>query len=99
MGRFRRLWWRTGFPGVKEVARDRAAEPFVDARPAAIVFDNRCVGDREGTSRQAIGSWLEVRDCSEAVTFALRSPFVPWTTPSGTSRGCSPSWSARRRCS
>jgi fermentation-respiration switch protein FrsA (DUF1100 family) len=59
-----------GFSAVKEMYLDRFAEAFAAAGLAALVFDNRNFGASEGTPRQEIDPWQQVRDYRDAITFA-----------------------------
>jgi uncharacterized protein len=59
-----------GFSAVKEMALDRFAETFAAAGLASVVFDHRGFGASEGTPRQEIDPWLQVRDYCDAITFA-----------------------------
>jgi fermentation-respiration switch protein FrsA (DUF1100 family) len=66
--------WRTAFSAVKEMYLDKYAEAFVKAGFASIVYDNRNFGASDGRPRQEIDPWLQVRDYSDAVTFAQSLP-------------------------
>lgn len=59
-----------GFSAVKEMYLDRFAEAFADAGLAALVFDNRNFGASDGTPRQEIDPWAQVRDYRTAITYA-----------------------------
>ncbi|MBV8704162.1 MAG: alpha/beta fold hydrolase, partial [Acetobacteraceae bacterium] len=59
-----------GFSAVKEMYLDRFAEAFAAAGLAALVFDNRCFGASDGTPRQEIDPWRQVRDYRDAISFA-----------------------------
>jgi fermentation-respiration switch protein FrsA (DUF1100 family) len=59
-----------GYSAVKEMYLDRFAEAFEQAGLASLVFDNRNFGASEGTPRQEIDPWLQVRDYRDAITFA-----------------------------
>ncbi|MBV8868411.1 MAG: alpha/beta fold hydrolase, partial [Acetobacteraceae bacterium] len=59
-----------GFSAVKEMYLDRFAEAFAAAGLAALVFDNRNFGASDGTPRQEIDPWQQVRDYRDAITFA-----------------------------
>ena len=59
-----------GFSAVKEMYLDKYAEQFARAGFASIVYDNRNFGASEGEPRQEIDPWLQVRDYSDAITFA-----------------------------
>jgi cephalosporin-C deacetylase-like acetyl esterase len=60
-----------GFSGVKEMYLDKYAEAFAKHGFASIVYDNRNFGASDGEPRQEIDPWLQVRDYSDAITFAL----------------------------
>jgi len=59
-----------GFSAVKEMYLDRFAEAFAAAGFAALVFDNRNFGASDGTPRQEIDPWRQVRDYRDAISFA-----------------------------
>lgn len=59
-----------GFSAVKEMYLDKYAEAFAAAGLASVVYDNRNFGASDGTPRQEIDPWLQVRDYSDAITFA-----------------------------
>ena len=59
-----------GFSAVKEMYLDKYAEKFAEAGLASVVYDNRNFGASEGEPRQEIDPWLQVRDYSDAITFA-----------------------------
>ncbi|HJS85177.1 MAG TPA: alpha/beta fold hydrolase, partial [Acetobacteraceae bacterium] len=59
-----------GFSAVKEMYLDRFAEAFAAAGLASLVFDNRNFGASDGTPRQEIDPWRQVRDYRDAITFA-----------------------------
>ena len=58
-----------GFSAVKEMHLDRYAEVFSAAGMAALVFDNRNFGASDGTPRQEIDPWQQVRDYRHAITW------------------------------
>ena len=60
-----------GFSAVKEMYLDEYAEAFAEAGLASLVYDNRNFGASDGQPRQEIDPWLQVRDYSDAITFAL----------------------------
>lgn len=60
-----------GFTAVKEMYLDKYADIFAKAGFASIVYDNRNFGASDGLPRQEIDPWLQVRDYSDAITFAL----------------------------
>lgn len=59
-----------GFSAVKEMYLDKYAEQFARAGLASVVYDNRNFGGSDGEPRQEIDPWLQVRDYSDAITFA-----------------------------
>ncbi len=59
-----------GFSAVKEMYLDKYAEAFAEAGFASIVYDNRNFGASGGEPRQEIDPWLQIRDYSDAITFA-----------------------------
>ena len=61
-----------GFSAVKEMCLDKYAEAFVKAGFALVVYDNRNLGASDGMPRQEIDPWLQIRDYSDAITFAQR---------------------------
>src|ERR1039458_1259249 len=60
-----------GFSAVKEMYLDKFADAFAKAGFASLVYDNRNFGASDGQPRQEIDPWLQVRDYSDAITFAL----------------------------
>jgi fermentation-respiration switch protein FrsA (DUF1100 family) len=65
-----------GFSAVKEMYLDEYAEVFAAAGLNAFVFDNRNFGASDGTPRQEIDPWAQVRDYRHAITFAGSLPEV-----------------------
>jgi fermentation-respiration switch protein FrsA (DUF1100 family) len=65
-----------GFSAVKEMYLDEYAEVFAAAGLNALVFDNRNFGASDGTPRQEIDPWAQVRDYRHAITFAGSLPEV-----------------------
>ena len=61
-----------GFSAVKEMYLDKFAEVFAQSGLASLVYDNRNFGASDGEPRQEIDPWLQVRDYSDAITFAQR---------------------------
>jgi len=61
-----------GFSAVKEMYLDKYAESFTKAGFAAVVYDHRNFGASDGQPRQEIDPWLQIRDYSDAITFAQR---------------------------
>jgi uncharacterized protein len=60
-----------GCSAVKEMYLDTYAEAFACAGFAPVVYDNRNLGPSDGLPRQEIDPRLQIRDYSDAVTFAL----------------------------
>ena len=60
-----------GFAGVKEMYLDKYAEAFAKAGFASVVYDHRNFGASDGEPRQEIDPWQQIRDYSDAITFAL----------------------------
>ena len=60
-----------GFSAVKEMYLDKYADAFASAGFASLVYDHRNFGASDGEPRQEIDPWLQVRDYSDAITFAL----------------------------
>jgi fermentation-respiration switch protein FrsA (DUF1100 family) len=69
-GKFPTIILAHGFSAVKEMYLDRYAEAFAKAGLASVVYDNRNFGASDGEPRQEIDPWLQVRDYSDAITFA-----------------------------
>ncbi|MCM3847030.1 alpha/beta hydrolase [Pseudonocardia sp. DR1-2] len=63
-----------GYSAVKEMYLDRYAELFAAAGLNALVYDNRNFGDSDGTPRQEIDPWAQVRDYRHAITYATTLP-------------------------
>ena len=59
-----------GFSAVKEMYLDKYADAFTKAGFASVVYDNRNFGASAGVPRQEIDPWLQIRDYSDAITFA-----------------------------
>ena len=59
-----------GFSGVKEMTLDRYAEVFAEGGLAALVYDNRCLGESDGRPRSDIDPVMQMRDYRSAITFA-----------------------------
>ena len=59
-----------GFSAVKEMYLDSYADAFARAGFACVVYDNRNFGASDGEPRQEIDPWQQVRDYSDAITFA-----------------------------
>jgi fermentation-respiration switch protein FrsA (DUF1100 family) len=68
-----------GFSAVKEMYLDAFAEVFVQAGFGTLVFDNRNFGASDGTPRQEIDPWQQVRDYRHAITYACTLPTVDAT--------------------
>ncbi|WEH17508.1 alpha/beta hydrolase [Streptomyces sp. VNUA24] len=74
-GPFPTVVMATGFSGVKDGGHTPAyAERFVREGLAVLVYDHRNFGTSEGTPRQEIDPLLQMRDYSDAVTFAETLP-------------------------
>jgi fermentation-respiration switch protein FrsA (DUF1100 family) len=69
-GRHATIVMAHGFSAVKEMYLDKYAEGFANAGLASIVYDNRNFGASDGEPRQEIDPWLQIRDYSDAITFA-----------------------------
>lgn len=65
-----------GFSAVKEMYLDEYAAVFAAAGLNALVFDNRNFGASDGTPRQEIDPWAQMRDYRHAITFATTLPEV-----------------------
>jgi len=65
-----------GFSAVKEQYLDRYAEVFSHAGIYALVFDHRNFGGSDGTPRQEIDPWQQIRDYRHAITFASLLPEI-----------------------
>lgn len=63
-----------GFSGTKELLLDRFAEAFTGAGFACLVYDHRNTGSSDGTPRQHIDPWQQVRDFRDAISFAETLP-------------------------
>lgn len=59
-----------GFTAVKEMELDRYAEVFSANGINVLVYDNRGFGDSDGTPRQEIDPWAQIRDYRHAITYA-----------------------------
>jgi fermentation-respiration switch protein FrsA (DUF1100 family) len=59
-----------GYSAVKEMYLDKYADLFAANGLNALVFDNRNFGDSDGTPRQEIDPWAQVRDYRDAITYA-----------------------------
>lgn len=59
-----------GWAAVKEMYLDVYAETFARAGIATLVYDHRNFGASDGTPRQEIDPWAQVRDYRHAITFA-----------------------------
>ena len=65
-----------GWAAVKEMYLDVYAETFAHAGIATLVYDHRNFGASDGTPRQEIDPWAQVRDYRHAITFAATLPSV-----------------------
>lgn len=59
-----------GFTAVKEMELDRYAEVFSANGLNVLVHDHRGFGDSDGTPRQEIDPWAQIRDYRHAITYA-----------------------------
>ena len=59
-----------GFTATKEMTLDRYAEVFAAGGIAALVYDNRCLGDRDGLPRHEVDPVAQRRDYRCAITYA-----------------------------
>jgi uncharacterized protein len=69
-GKYPTIIMAHGFSAVKEMHLDKYAEAFAHAGFASLVYDNRNFGASDGEPRQEIDPWLQIRDYSDAITFA-----------------------------
>jgi len=65
-----------GFTATKEMILDRYAEVFAKGGLAALVYDNRCLGESEGEPRHDIDPVAQRRDYRYAITYAQSLPEV-----------------------
>lgn len=65
-----------GFTGTKEMTLDLYAEAFAKGGLAALVYDNRCLGDSDGEPRHDIDPVAQRRDYRYAITYAQSLPEV-----------------------
>jgi uncharacterized protein len=65
-----------GFSAVKEMYLDAVADRLAAAGLAVLVYDNRCFGASDGTPRQEIDPWAQVRDYRHAITHVSQLPGV-----------------------
>ena len=59
-----------GFTATKEMTLDRYAEVFAAGGIAALVYDNRCLGDSDGLPRHEVDPVAQRRDYRCAITYA-----------------------------
>ena len=59
-----------GFTATKEMTLDRYAEVFAAGGVAALVYDNRCLGDSDGLPRHDVDPVAQRRDYRCAITYA-----------------------------
>jgi len=59
-----------GSSAVKEMYLDKYAEAFLAVGFASVVYDNRNLGASDGEPRQELDPWQQIRDYSDAITFA-----------------------------
>ena len=95
-GRFPTIVMAHGFSAVKEMYLDKYAEAFAKAGFACVVYDNRNFGASDGEPRQEIDPWLQVRDYSDAITFApaCRRPMRPASGSGGRATAAPMCWSS-----
>ncbi|HLG76995.1 MAG TPA: alpha/beta hydrolase [Ktedonobacteraceae bacterium] len=65
-----------GWAAVKEMYLDVWAEAFARVGIAVLVYDHRNFGASDGTPRQEIDPWAQVRDYRHAITFAETLPQI-----------------------
>lgn len=65
-----------GFSATKEMHLDAFAEVFAGAGFAVLVYDNRNLGESEGTPRGEIDPWLQIDDYRAAITWASQLDVV-----------------------
>lgn len=65
-----------GFSATKEMHLDDFAEVFAAAGFAVLVYDNRCLGDSDGTPRGEIDPWAQIQDYRAAITWASELPDI-----------------------
>jgi fermentation-respiration switch protein FrsA (DUF1100 family) len=65
-----------GFSCVKEMFLDAYAETFVAAGLGVLVYDNRNFGDSDGTPREEVDPWGQIRDYRHAISYARSLPEV-----------------------
>ncbi|MEM8531781.1 MAG: alpha/beta fold hydrolase, partial [Chloroflexota bacterium] len=58
-----------GFAAVKEQYLERFAERFADAGMAVLLYDHRNFGASDGTPRNDIDPWQQIRDYQQAISF------------------------------
>jgi fermentation-respiration switch protein FrsA (DUF1100 family) len=67
-----------GFSATKEMHLDDFAEHFAAGGLGVLAYDNRNLGDSDGTPRGEIDPWQQVRDYRTAITWAIDQP---WCDP------------------
>jgi uncharacterized protein len=65
-----------GFSCVKEMFLDGYAKTFVAAGLGVLVYDNPDVGDSDGTPREDVDRWGQIRDYRHAISYASSLPEV-----------------------
>jgi fermentation-respiration switch protein FrsA (DUF1100 family) len=65
-----------GFTALKEMTLDRYADVFCKGGLAVLVYDNRCLGESDGTPRHDIDPVAQRRDYRFAITFAQQQAAV-----------------------
>ncbi len=58
-----------GFSATKEMHLDDFADYFSGQGLNVLVYDNRCLGDSDGSPRGEIDPWQQIRDYRDAITF------------------------------
>jgi dienelactone hydrolase len=65
-----------GYSCVKEMFLDAYARTFVAAGLGVLVYDNPDVGNSDGTPREDVDPWGQIRDYRHAITYACSLPEV-----------------------
>jgi fermentation-respiration switch protein FrsA (DUF1100 family) len=63
-----------GFSCVKEMFLDAYAQTFAAAGLGVVVYDNRNFGDSDGTPREEVDPWGQIRDYRHAISYACSLP-------------------------
>lgn len=73
-----------GFTATKEMTLDRYAEVFAAGGLAVLVYDNRNLGDSDGTPQHDIDPTAQTRDYRYAVTYAkAATTWIPTVSGDG----------------